>query len=52
MVGKWTGIPVTRLLETEMAKLVHMEDRLHRRVIGQDTAVEAVSTPCAAPAPA
>jgi ATP-dependent Clp protease ATP-binding subunit ClpB len=43
IVSAWTGIPVTRLLEGEMAKLVHMEDRLHRRVIGQDEAVEAVS---------
>jgi ATP-dependent Clp protease ATP-binding subunit ClpB len=42
-VAKWTGIPVTRLLETEVAKLVHMEDRLHRRVVGQDAAVQAVS---------
>ncbi|HEX5241374.1 MAG TPA: Clp protease N-terminal domain-containing protein, partial [Candidatus Limnocylindrales bacterium] len=43
IVGKWTGIPVSRLLEGEMAKLVHMEDRLHERVIGQDEAVEAVA---------
>jgi len=43
VVGKWTGIPVSRLLETEMAKLLAMEDRLHQRVIGQDVAVEAVS---------
>jgi ATP-dependent Clp protease ATP-binding subunit ClpB len=43
IVGKWTGIPVSRLLEGEMAKLVHMEDRLHERVIGQDEAIEAVS---------
>jgi ATP-dependent Clp protease ATP-binding subunit ClpB len=43
VVGKWTGIPVSRLLETEVAKLVHMEERLHRRVVGQDTAVQAVS---------
>ncbi len=43
VVAKWTGIPVTRLLETEVAKLVHMEDRLHLRVVGQDIAVEAVS---------
>jgi ATP-dependent Clp protease ATP-binding subunit ClpB len=43
VVGKWTGIPVSRLLETEVAKLVHMEERLHRRVVGQDIAVEAVS---------
>ena len=44
VVGSWTGIPVTRLLEGEVAKLVHMEERLHERVIGQDEAVEAVST--------
>ena len=43
VVAKWTGIPVTRLLEGEIEKLVHMEERLHRRVIGQDEAVEAVS---------
>src|SRR5215211_3583720 len=43
VVGKWTGIPVTRLLEGEVSKLVHMEGRLHRRVIGQDEAVTAVS---------
>jgi ATP-dependent Clp protease ATP-binding subunit ClpB len=43
VVAKWTGIPVTRLLETEVAKLVHMEERLHQRVIGQDEAVESVA---------
>jgi ATP-dependent Clp protease ATP-binding subunit ClpB len=43
VVGKWTGIPVSRLLEGEMAKLVHMEDRLHQRVVGQHEAVAAVS---------
>jgi ATP-dependent Clp protease ATP-binding subunit ClpB len=43
IVGAWTGIPVTKLLEGEMAKLVQMEDRLHERVVGQDEAVEAVS---------
>ena len=43
VVAKWTGIPVSRLLEGEIEKLVHMEGRLHRRVIGQDEAVEAVS---------
>lgn len=43
IVGKWTGIPVSRLLESEMAKLVHMEDRLHERVVGQDDAVRVVS---------
>jgi ATP-dependent Clp protease ATP-binding subunit ClpB len=44
VVGTWTGIPVSRLLEAEVAKLVHMEERLHERVIGQDEAVEAVAT--------
>ena len=43
VVGNWTGIPVSRLLETEVAKLVHMEERLHQRVIGQHEAVEAVA---------
>jgi ATP-dependent Clp protease ATP-binding subunit ClpB len=43
VVAKWTGIPVSRLMEGEIEKLVHMEDRLHRRVIGQDAAVEAVA---------
>jgi ATP-dependent Clp protease ATP-binding subunit ClpC len=43
LVAKWTGIPVTRMLETEVNRLVHMEDRLHERVIGQDEAIEAVS---------
>jgi ATP-dependent Clp protease ATP-binding subunit ClpB len=43
VVAKWTGIPVSRLMESEVQKLVHMEERLHERVIGQDVAVEAVS---------
>ena len=43
VVSKWTGIPVTRLMEGEVEKLIHMESRLHERVIGQDEAVEAVS---------
>ena len=43
IVGRWTGIPVSRLLESEMMKLVHMEDRLHERVVGQDEAVKVVS---------
>jgi len=43
VVAKWTGIPVTRLMEGEIEKLVHMEERLHQRVIGQDEPVEAVS---------
>ncbi|MFZ5876181.1 MAG: ATP-dependent chaperone ClpB [Nitrospirota bacterium] len=43
IVGKWTGIPVTRLLEGEIQKLVHMEERLRERVVGQEEAVVAVS---------
>jgi ATP-dependent Clp protease ATP-binding subunit ClpB len=43
IVSAWTGIPVTKMLEGEMARLVHMEDRLHRRVVGQQEAIEAVS---------
>ncbi len=43
VVARWTGIPVSRLMESEVQKLVHMEARLHERVIGQDEAVEAVS---------
>jgi ATP-dependent Clp protease ATP-binding subunit ClpB len=43
VVARWTGIPVDRLLEGETEKLVQMENRLHRRVIGQDEAVEAVA---------
>src|SRR6476660_2934742 len=43
VVARWTGIPVSRLLEGETEKLIHMEERLHRRVVGQDRAVEAVA---------
>ncbi len=43
VVAAWTGIPVNRLLEGEVQKLVHMEDRLHERVVGQQEAVEAVA---------
>jgi ATP-dependent Clp protease ATP-binding subunit ClpB len=43
VVSRWTGVPVTRLLEGEMQKLLHLEDELHRRVIGQDEAVTAVA---------
>ena len=43
VVARWTGIPVDRLLEGETEKLVHMEERLHQRVVGQDEAVEAVA---------
>jgi ATP-dependent Clp protease ATP-binding subunit ClpB len=43
VVAKWTGIPVSRLMEGEVQKLIHMEERLHDRVIGQDEAIAAVS---------
>ncbi|MEK6270061.1 MAG: ATP-dependent chaperone ClpB [Planctomycetales bacterium] len=43
VVSAWTGIPVTRMMETERAKLLVMEERIHQRVIGQEEAVEAVS---------
>jgi ATP-dependent Clp protease ATP-binding subunit ClpB len=43
IVARWTGVPVSRLMEGEMAKLVRMEDVLHQRVVGQDEAVEAVA---------
>jgi ATP-dependent Clp protease ATP-binding subunit ClpB len=44
VVARWTGIPVSRLMEAETEKLVHMEERLHERVVGQDEAIEAVAT--------
>jgi ATP-dependent Clp protease ATP-binding subunit ClpB len=44
VVSRWTGIPVSRLLEGESEKLIHMEERLHERVVGQDEAIEAVAT--------
>ena len=43
IVAKWTGIPVTRLMEGEMHKLVHLEELLHQRVVGQDAAVTVVA---------
>ena len=43
IVSRWTGVPLSKLLEGEMHKLLHLEDDLHRRVIGQDEAVKAVS---------
>ncbi len=43
VVSKWTGIPVSRMLETEVQKLIHMEERIRQRVVGQDEAVQAVS---------
>jgi ATP-dependent Clp protease ATP-binding subunit ClpB len=44
VVARWTGIPVSRLMEGETEKLVHMEERLHERVVGQDEAIEAVAS--------
>ena len=43
VVSRWTGIPVTRMLQSEREKLLHLEEELHRRVIGQDEAITAVS---------
>ena len=43
VVSRWTGVPLEKMLEGEMKKLAYMEDRLHRRVVGQDEAVTAVS---------
>jgi ATP-dependent Clp protease ATP-binding subunit ClpB len=43
VVSKWTGIPMSRLMEGEIQKLVHMEERLHARVVGQDSAITAVA---------
>ncbi len=43
VVGKWTGIPISRLVESEMQKLLHMEENLRGRVVGQETALEAVA---------
>jgi len=43
VISRWTHIPITRLLEGEIEKLVHMEDRLHQRVVGQDEAIQAIS---------
>ena len=43
IVGRWTGIPVTRLQQAETDRLVHMEDELHKRVVGQDNAITAIA---------
>ena len=43
VVARWTGIPVTRMLQSEREKLLHLEDELHRRVVGQDEAIQAVA---------
>jgi ATP-dependent Clp protease ATP-binding subunit ClpB len=44
VVARWTGIPVSRLMEGETEKLIHMEERLHERVVGQNEAIDAVAT--------
>lgn len=43
IVAKWTGIPITKMMQTEREKLLHLEEELHKRVIGQDEAIAAVS---------
>lgn len=43
VVARWTGIPVTRMLQSEREKLLHLEDELHKRVVGQEEAIEAIS---------
>jgi len=43
VVSRWTGIPVNKMLQSEKEKLLHLEDELHKRVVGQDEAIEAVS---------
>ena len=43
VVARWTGVPVSRLMEGEVQKLAHLEEHLHKRVIGQDEAVTAVA---------
>ena len=43
VVGRWTGIPVTRMLQSEGEKLLHLEDELHKRVVGQEEAISAIS---------
>jgi ATP-dependent Clp protease ATP-binding subunit ClpB len=43
VVSRWTGIPVTKMLQSEMDKLLHLEDELHKRVVGQDDAIRAIS---------
>ncbi len=44
VVAKWTGVPVSRMLQTEKEKLLHIEEELHQRVVGQDEAIEAVAS--------
>ena len=52
VVSMWTGIPVTRLAAEETERLIHMEDDLHKRIIGQDEAIVNISRRCAGPGPA
>jgi ATP-dependent Clp protease ATP-binding subunit ClpB len=40
VVSRWTGIPVTRMMQSEREKLLHLEEELHKRVIGQDEAIK------------
>ncbi len=47
IVAKATGIPVTKMLQSEREKLLHLEEELHKRVVGQDEAIEAVAMPYA-----
>lgn len=44
IVSRWTGVPVTRMLQTEKEKLLHIEEELHKRVVGQDEAIDAVAS--------
>ena len=43
VVSRWTGIPVTRMLQSEREKLLNLEEELHKRVVGQEEAIEAIS---------
>ena len=43
VISKWTGIPVTKLLQSEREKLLHLEEELHKRVVGQEEAIQAVA---------
>ena len=43
IVARWTGIPVSKMMKSELEKLLHLEDELHKRVIGQEEAISAVS---------
>ena len=43
VVSRWTGIPVTKMLQSEREKLLHLEEELHKRVIGQDEAIHAIA---------